>query len=212
MSDRSTAASLDFGEDLVLLRWALPPLGSLMVLAGVHGWKIGQLQPLAAVVLGVLGLAAAIWALRVTTRRILFDARTRQIHVCTHKSGRRRTYQTLGFDQVNDVVLRILEGMRPGTESRVGRELAFALILVTDAGEIPLLRRAEQDLDECEAKDSRIWQILGRDPPGDLLMRSYRNAVARRDRLQSIWLVRLLAPYASLAQADAVVRRDWYSA
>lgn len=211
MTDRPATTALDFGEDLVLLRWALPPLGLLMAIAGACGWKIGQLQPLAAGVLTVLGLAAAVWSLRVTTRRILFDTRTRQLHVYTRKGGSRRTHQMFRFDQVNDVVLRILDGIRRGTESQLGRELSFQLILVTDAGEFPLSRLAEGSLDDCEAKDFSIWQVLGRDSPGVLLARSYRHAVVRRDRLQSIWLARLLMPQASLEEADARVRRDWPS-
>jgi len=211
LTDRPATTPLDFGEDLVLLRWALPPLGLLMAIAGVCGWKVGQLQPLAAGVLVALGLAAAVWSLRVTTRRIRFDTCTRQIHVYTRKGGSRRAHQALRFDQVNDVVLRILDEIRRGTESRLGRQLSFQLILVTDAGEFPLSRLAEAGLDDCEAKDFSIWQVLGRDPPGALLARSYRHAVARRDRFQSIWLARLLTPQSSLEEADARVRRDWPS-
>jgi hypothetical protein len=94
LTDQPAATPLDFGEDLVLLRWALPPLGLLMAIAGAHGWKIGRLQPLADGVLAVLGIAAAISALRVSTRRIVFDAATRVIRRrCT------RCIEAVGFER-----------------------------------------------------------------------------------------------------------------
>lgn len=58
----------------------------------------------------------------------------------------------------------------------------------------------------------RAQQTLRFDQPGDLLAESYRHAIVRRDRLQSIWLARLLTPQASLEEANACVRRDWPSA
>ena len=67
MMDRPAENSLVFGEDLGLLRLALPPLGLLMAVAGIGGWFIGQMRPLAAVVITALGLAAMIWSLRMTT-------------------------------------------------------------------------------------------------------------------------------------------------
>lgn len=107
------------------------------------------------------------------------------------------------------MVLKILEGYRRGTDSQLGQLMAFQLSLVTDAGEFPLSRLAEQSLQDCEAKDHSIWQILERTPPDSLLTRSYRHAIQHRDLLQAVWLARLLAPQASLSEADACVRRDW---
>lgn len=211
MTDRPIATRLAFGEDLALLRWALPPLGLLMAIAGAYGSKTGRMQPLAAGVIVGLGLGAALWALRVTTRLIVFDASTSRIHVHTRKGGTRRTHQTLRFDQVTDVVLRVLEGPRGDAESQLGRQMAIEMILVTDAGEFPLSRLPEADVQSCEAKDLLIWRVLGRHSPEPLLSRSYRHALSRRDRLQSIWLARLLTPRASLEEADARVRKDWCS-
>ena len=208
MTDRPAANQLEFGEDLGLLRFALPPLGLLMAGAGIGGWFIGQVKPLAAVTLSALGLAATIWSLRMTTRRIAFDARTRQVDIRT-RQGSQRSEHILRFEQVQDVVLRILEGYRSGTDSPLGILMAWQLILVTDGGEFPLSRLAEQTMQDCEAKDRRIWQILGCTPPESLLARSYRHAVRRRDRLQATWLARLITPQASLNEAEAQVRRDW---
>jgi hypothetical protein len=208
MTDRPAANQLEFGEDLGLLRFALPPLGLLMALAGIGGWFIGQMKPLAAVVISALGLAATIWALRMTTRRIAFDARTRQVHIRT-RQGSQRSEHKLRFEQVQDVVLRILEGYRRGGDSPLGTLMSWQLILVTDAGEFPLSQLAEQTMQDCEAKDRSIWQILGRTAPESLLARSYRHAVQRRDRLQAIWLARLTTPQASLNEAEAQVQRDW---
>ena len=206
MTDRPAENSLEFGEDLGLLRLALPPLGLLMAVAGIGGWFIGQVKPLAAVVITALGLAAMIWSLRMTTRRIVFDAGTRRVFVHT-REGSRRSEHTLPFAQVQDVVLRILEGYRSGGES--GQLMAYQMSLVTGEGEFPLSRLAELTLADCEAKDRSIWQVLGRAPPDSLLARSYRHAIQRRDRLQAIWLARLITPQASLNEADARVRRDW---
>ena len=208
MTDRPAANQLEFGEDLGLLRFALPPLGLLMAGAGIGGWFIGQVKPLAAVVISALGLAATIWSLRMTTRRIAFDARTRQVHI-RMRQGSQRSEHILRFEQVQDVVLRILEGYRSGTDSPLGILMAWQLILVTDGGEFPLSRLAEQTMQDCEAKDRRIWQILGCTPPESLLARSYRHAVRRRNRLQATWLARLITPQASLNEAEAQVRRDW---
>jgi hypothetical protein len=208
MTDPPAANQLEFGEDLGLLRFALPPLGLLMAGAGIGGWFIGQVKPLAAVVIAALGLAAAIWSLRMTTRRITFDARTRQVDIRT-RQGSQRSEHLLRFEQVQDVVLRILEGYRSGGDSPLGRLMSLQLSLVTDAGEFPLSRLAEQTMQDCEIKDRSIWQILGRTPPESLLARSYRHAVRRRDRLQAIWLARLITPQASLNEAEAQVQRDW---
>jgi hypothetical protein len=46
MTDRDAPTRLEFGEDLSLLRFALPPLGLLMVAAGAGGWFIGQVNRL----------------------------------------------------------------------------------------------------------------------------------------------------------------------
>lgn len=211
MTDRPTAATLEFGEDLALLRWALPPLGASMALAGAGGWFAGQLQPLAASVIVSLGLAAAAWSLRVTTRRITFDASARRIDVYVRTGGRRRSHQQLDFDQVEDVVLRILAGPRSSGDSPLGPGMAFQLILATDAGAFALSRLAEESVQDCEARDRAIWQMLGRTPHAPLLVRSYRHALARRDRLQAIWLARLLEPRASLEDAESRVRREWPS-
>ena len=208
MTEQPAETSLEFGEDLAMLRLALPPLGLLMSVAGAGGWLIGQVRPLAAVVITALGLAAAIWSLRMTTRRIVLDARTRQVTIRA-RQGSRRSEHTLPFEQVRDVVLRILEGHRSGTESQLGQLMSFQLSLVTDAGEFPLSRLAEQSIGACEAKDSSIWRILGREPADSLLARSYRHALKRRDRLQAVWLARLIAPRASLSEAEARVQRDW---
>jgi hypothetical protein len=207
MTDQPATNQLEFGEDLGLLRFALPPLGLLMAGAGIGGWFIGQVKPLAAAVIAALGLAATIWSLRMTTRRIAFDASTRKVHI-RMRQGRQRSEHILRFEQVQDVVLRILEGYRRGTDSPLGRLMSWQLILVTDAGEFPLSRLAEQTLQDCEAKDRSIWQILGRTPPESLLARSYRYAVQHRDRLQAIWLARLITPQASLSEAEAQVQRD----
>jgi hypothetical protein len=208
MTDQPPETVLVFGEDLSLIRLALPPLGLLMVLAGVGGWFIGQMKPLAAVVITALGLAATVWSLRMTTRLIVFDASTRRVHIRT-RQGNQRSEHTMPFEQVTGVVLSILEGYRRDTESPLGILMSYQLSLVTDAGEFPLSRLAEQTVGDCEAKDRSIWRILGRAPPESLLARSYRHAVERRDRLQAVWLARLLAPQTSLADADARVRRDW---
>jgi hypothetical protein len=205
MTDPPAANQLEFGEDLGLLRFALPPLGLLMAGAGIGGWFIGQVKPL---VIAAFGLAATIWSLRMTTRRIAFDARTRQVHI-RMRQGSQRSEHLLRFEHVQDVVLRILEGYRSGGDSPLGRLMSLQLSLVTDAGEFPLSRLAEQTMQDCEAKDRSIWQILGRTPPESLLTRSYRHAVRRRDRLQATWLARLLTPQASLSEAEAQVQRDW---
>lgn len=207
MIDRAAPTRLEFGEELSLLRFALPPLGLLMALAGAGAWFIGQVEPLAAVVIAALGVAATLWSLRMTTRLIVFDAASRRMHIRTRKGGQ-RSDRTFLFEQVRDVVLQILEGHRRGTESPLGQLMSFQLILVTDAGEFPLSRLPEQTLRDCEIKDRSIWQILGRTAADTLLSRSYRHAIARRDRLQAIWLARLLAPDASLDAAEARVQRD----
>jgi len=211
MTDQPAATQLEFGEDLGLLRFALPPLGLLMAGAGIGGWLIGQVKPLAGLVISALGLAAMIWSLRMTTRRIVFDARTRQVHIRT-REGSRRSEHLLRFEQVQDVVLRILEGYRRGGDWPLGQLMSLQVSLVTDAGEFPLSRLAEQTLQDCEAKDRSIGQILGRPPPESLLARSYRHALQRRDRLQAIWLARLITPQASLSEAEAQVQRDWPAA
>lgn len=208
MTDRGAENPLEFGEDLALLRFALPPLGLLMALAGAGGWFIDQVQPLAAFVITVLGLAATIWSLRLTTRRIVFDAGTRQVHIRA-REGSQRSERTLPFEHVQDVVLRILESYRRGAESPLGQLMAYQLSLVTEEGEFSLSRLAEQTVADCEAKDRSIWQALGRTPADSLLARSYRHAIQRRERLQAVWLARLLTPEASLTEADARVQRDW---
>jgi len=190
-----------------MLRVALPPLGLLMAVAGAGGWYIGQVETLAAAVIAALGLAATIWSLRMTTRRIVFDTGTLHVTIRTREGGR-RSEQTLPFEKVQDVVLRILEGYRGSTESQLGRLMSFQLSLVTDAGEFPLSRLAEQSVEDCEAMDRSIWQVLGRLPPDALLERSYRHALARRDRLHAIWIARLLSPQISLNDAEARVQRD----
>jgi hypothetical protein len=124
------------------------------------------------------------------------------------RKGAERSEQTLAFEQVCDVVLQILEGYRRGTESPLGQLMSFQLILVTDAGAFPLSRLAEQTVHDCETKNRSIWQILGRTPADTLVARSYRHAIQNRDRLQAVWLARLLAPQVSLNEAEARVRRD----
>ena len=171
MTDRGAENPLEFGEDLALLRFALPPLGLLMALAGAGGWFIDQVQPLAAFVITALGLAAAIWSLRMTTRRIVFDAGTRQVHIRA-REGSQRSERTLPFEHVQNVVLRILESYRRGAESPLGQLMAYQLSLVTQEGEFPLSRLAEQTVADCEAKDRSIWQALGRTPADSLLARS----------------------------------------
>jgi hypothetical protein len=208
MTDQPSESVLVFGEELSLLRLALPSLGLLMALAGVGGWFIDQVKPLAAAVITALGLAATVWSLRMTTRLIVFDASMRRVHIRT-RQGNHRSEHTLPFEHVQDVVLRILEGYRRDTESPLGLLMSFQLSHVTEAGEFPLSRLAEQSVGDCEAKDRSIWRILGRAPPESLLARSYRHAVERRDRLQAVWLARLLTPQTSLDDADARVRRDW---
>jgi hypothetical protein len=211
MTDRPAPAVLEFGEDLGLLRVALPPLGLLMALAGTGGWWIGQIRPLAALVVTALGLAATIWSLRMATVRVVFDTVTRRVRIRT-RQGSQRSEHMIPFEQVRDVVLRILESYRDDAEVPLGRLMSYQLSLVTDAGEFPLSRLTEQSVQACEAKDHSIWQVLGRAPGDSLLARSYRHAVQRRDRLQAVWIGRLLTPQASLGEVEARVRGDWPAA
>lgn len=87
MTDRPAENSLVIGEDLGLLRLTLPPLGLLMAVAGIGGWFIGQVRPLAAVVITALGVAAMIWSMRMTTRRIVFDSKARHVHIRTRQGS-----------------------------------------------------------------------------------------------------------------------------
>ena len=139
MTDRPAENFLIFGEDPGLLRLALPPLGLLMAVAGMGGWFIGQVRPLAAVVITALGVAAMIWSMRMTTRSIVFDSKARRVHIRT-RQGSQRSEHTLPSEQVHDVVLKILEGYRRGTDSPLGQSMSFQLSLVTDTGEFPLSR------------------------------------------------------------------------
>ena len=59
-----------FGEHLVLLRLALPLLGTLLLLAGIAGGWTGQLTRLQSVIIGLIGVASAIWSRRLRTRQI----------------------------------------------------------------------------------------------------------------------------------------------
>lgn len=205
----TTAASpLEFGDDLALLRWALPPLGVLMAGAGAAGWSSGQLTTFAAWVVTALGLAAAVWSVRVTTRRIVFDASAHLVHIYTRSGGARRTHEAIPFADVSDVVLQVVGRSERSGESPLGGDLQFLLILVAGGRDIPLSRLPEHSLPDCVASDARVWRVIERTPPGDLLERSYRHFLARSDRLQSIWLARLLTPGASLAEAEARVRRE----
>ena len=146
--------------------------------------------------------------MRATTRRIVFDAGTRQVHIRA-REGSQRSDRTLPFEHVQNVVLRILESYRRGAESPLGQLMAYQLSLVTEEGEFPLSRLAEQTVADCEAKDRSIWRTLGRTQADSLLARSYRHAIQRHERLQAVWLARLLTPGSSLTEVDARVQRDW---
>jgi hypothetical protein len=176
--------------------------------AGAVGWSSGQLTTFAAWVVTALGLAAAAWSARVTTRRIVFDPSAHLVHIYTRSGGDRRTHEAIPFADVSDVVLRVVGRSERSGESPLGGDLQFLLILLAGGREFPLFRLPEQSLPDCVASEARIWHALARTKPGELLERSYRHALARGDRLQSIWLARLLAPTASLAEAEARVRRE----
>ena len=126
-----------------------------------------------------------IWSMRMTTRSIVFDSKARRVHIRT-RQGSQRSEHTLPFEQVHDVMLKILEGYRRGTDSPLGQSMSFQLSLVTDTGEFPLSRLAEQSLQHCEANDRSIWQILECAPPDSRRARSYRHAIQHRDRLQRL--------------------------
>ena len=208
VNHRSPARLLVCGEDLSLLRRLLPPLGLLMAIAGVGGWMSGELNLLAACVIAALGVAAALWSLRMTTRRFVFDNGTQLVHVST-RQGARRSEESLRFEDVQTIVLRVVEGYRRGPDFPLAGVMSFQLLLLTNGRELTLSRLAQQGLQECEAEARRVLEFLGQSSPETLLARSYRHALDQRNRLQAIWLARLLTPRASLDEAAARVREDW---
>jgi hypothetical protein len=199
--------TLVFGDSLTLLRRALPPLGLLMVAMAGVGLRNGQLRVLQALLIAALGIAAAIWAWRTRTFHFRFERASRQVVVRERgPAGAREVL--IPFAQVRDVVVRILEGYRSSSETRLGRVMSLQMQLVTDGGEFPLSRLSMQSLKDCEDFERPIWRALGRLPQETLLARSYRHALQERDRLQAIWLRRLMEPSLTLTEAESRVMQD----
>ncbi|MFO1400135.1 MAG: hypothetical protein U1F30_02785 [Steroidobacteraceae bacterium] len=206
-SVKSVFEPIVIGESLLLLRWGLPPLGVLLALAALLGWWNTRLGALAASTVGLLGLLAVIWAGRLRTREFRFEPTTRRVWVVEH--GALETRRTeLSYSDVKNVVVRVVDGFHGDADAPLGRLLSLQLHLVTMRGVFPLSRSNLRTVPECEVLEARVWMALGRRPDGSLLERSCRYALAFGDRLQAVWLRRLLEPDLTFAQAEGRVQRD----
>jgi hypothetical protein len=204
---RKESGTLIIGDTLGLLRAVLPWLGSLLVIVALVGGWGRTLTGVQVLVIAGLGLAAALWSMRVKPLRFEFDPVAQQVRVIGAGKGRAEPL-SIAYREIREVVAQLAEGYRQTDDHSLGRLNSFRMLLVTDQGEFLLSLHLLQGLADCEQFERPIWEALGRTPPGPLLRRSYEAAVARRDRLQAIALRRLLEPTIHLTEAERRVRTD----
>lgn len=203
-----SARHLVLGDELPLLRRLLVPLGVLLWAAAAVAYLIGTLALTPAIVIALLGAGCGLWSRTFRTERYEFLPEARRVAI-EQRHGSAITVRSLPFEVVTDVVLTVFEGARRLDNEGLRQTPSYLLHLEAGAELLPLSARYATSLTECEATAARIHHALCRGRPvGSLLERSYAAALRRRDRLQAIWIARLMAPQQSLRDTERRVQAD----
>jgi len=188
-------------ERFTLLRWGLIGGGLALVPVAILAHRSETLAKGPLLVTTLLGVALALWGLVMKSLRIEIDTATRQVR-CQTQSLLSKASETLSFQQIEDVVVRVNQDVSEGSRRR---HEEYRLFLVVGSRELPLSRTHTTDLRECERRASELLELLGLEKQGSLLDRSMSHAVVNRRRIEAVRTARHLHGD-SLDEADKRVR------